>query len=364
MTTTNYKVDYNYLPLQYSENSSLASDILHDMGQEIRRGLFTIGPWVDKFEQAICDKYGVGYCIAVNSGTDALILSMKIAGIGPGDTVLVPANTFVATIGAIVAVGATPMFIDVGPDYQMDLDRAVHRRAVIAIPVHLTGLARNTPVFPIAIQDAAQAIGAEDDGLSVAKFADIACFSLHPLKNLHAMGDGGFITTERASEAEDLRLLRNHGLLDRDTCVVAGYNSRLDSLQAIAAWHGLKVIDEVNDKRRANAGRYDEGLKDCPGVTIPPRNPRYKQVFHTYVLQFEQRDDLKELLEATGIDTRIHYPVPCHLQPAFQFLGYKRGDLPETERQASRILSLPVHEFLTNEQIDYVIQSIRRFYGS
>lgn len=361
-TTTDYKVPYNYLPLQYSEESSLASDILHDIGMEIRRGLFTIGPWVEKFEQAICDKYGVDYCVAVNSGTDALILAMKAMDIKARDTVLVPANTFVATIGAIVAVGATPMFIDVGPDYQMDLEKAAHRRAMLAIPVHLTGLARDEQWFPKTIQDAAQAIGAEDNGVSVAKFHDMACFSLHPLKNLHAMGDGGFITTERASEAEDLRLLRNHGLLDRDTCVVPGYNSRLDSLQAIAAWHGLKIIDEVNDKRRANAARYDEGLKDCPGVTIPPRNPRYKQVYHTYVLQFEQRDDLKTYLGKKGIDTRIHYPVPCHLQPAYSYLGLKRGDLPVTECQAKRILTLPIHEFLTIHQLDYVISCIHEYY--
>jgi dTDP-3-amino-2,3,6-trideoxy-4-keto-D-glucose/dTDP-3-amino-3,4,6-trideoxy-alpha-D-glucose/dTDP-2,6-dideoxy-D-kanosamine transaminase len=363
-TSVEYRVPYNYLPLQYSDTAhhNLARDILRDIEAEVHRGLFTLGPWVEKFEQAICEKYDVGYCIGVNSGTDALILSLKVLGIGQGDTVLVPSNTFLATVGAVVSVGATPMFIDVGADYQMDIDKAVHRRVEAVINVHLTGLARNIHWFKRTINDAAQAIGAEHEEQSVATFADMSCFSLHPLKNLHCLGDGGFITTDHEDDAEELTLLRNHGLLDRDTCVMPGYNSRLDSIQAIAAWHGLKIIDEVNDKRRANAARYDAGLKDCSGVTIPPRFELYKQVYHTYMLQFEERDELKNHLAKCGVDARIHYPVPVHLQPGYRYLGYRRGDLPETERQADRILSLPIHEYLTEDQVDYAIDCIRGFY--
>lgn len=356
------KVEYAYLRQQFDPDSPLGRDILRDITEEMRRGYYTLGPWTEKFERAICDKYGVDHCVGVNSGTDALFLTMKALGIGIGSTVLTIPNTFVATVGAIVAAGATPVFVDVDSSYQMDQAQGEHRRVTAAIPVHLTGYARRVEGWPLVIHDAAQAVGAEYDGQSVAAFRHAACFSLHPLKNLNVMGDGGFVTTNDRGLAHDLRLLRNHGLFNRDTVTVPGYNSRLDSIQAIVAWHGLRQIDETNERRRANAAQYDAGLRACAGVTVPPRDLLALQVFHTYVVQVEQREALQQYLAERGIETKIHYPRCIHEQPGYKWLGYKRGDFPVAEAQADRILSLPIHQYLTHHQIDYVIQSIHDFY--
>ena len=381
------KVEYAYLTQQFDTEDALTKDILHDITSELRRGYFTLGPWTQKFEEAVCVKYRVKHCIGVNSGTDALILSMKALGVGHGDTVLTQPNTFVATVGAICAVGARPMFVDVDETYQMDLEQAVHRKVKCAIPVHLTGLARDTNgAWPLVINDAAQAIGASAEvvtktpgntlpeltrqledafrGRSVANFQHVSCFSLHPLKNIHVWGDGGFITTNDDDLDKDLRLLRNHGLLDRDTVVVPGINSRLDSLQAIVGWHMLKKVDGINEKRRANAARYDAGLREIPGMVVPPRNPAYYQVFHTYVVCVqERRDELIKHLVSQGIEAKIHYPKCLHEQPGLKFLGYRKGDFPKAEWQADHQLSLPIHEFLTEQQIDYTIEAIQRFYA-
>ena len=359
-------VKYSYLIEQFAQEDALTIDILRDIQEELRRGYFTLGPWTQKFEEAVCEKYSVKHCIGVNSGTDALILSMKALGVGHGDTVLTQPNTFVATVGAICAVGARPMFVDVDDMYQMDMEQAVHRRVKCAIPVHLTGLARDTNgAWPLVINDAAQAIGARTMhsmwGGSVANFQHVSCFSLHPLKNIHVWGDGGFITTNDDELARDLRLLRNHGLLDRDTVAVMGINSRLDSLQAIVGWHMLKKVDEINEMRRLNAARYDIGLREVPGIIIPPRPLIFEQVFHTYICQVERRAELQQYLTECGIETKVHYPIPLHLQPGLRFLGYKKGDFPVCEAQADRILSLPIHEYLSCEQIDYVIDTISRF---
>lgn len=363
------KVEYAYLQQQFGQEDALVKDILRDITDELRRGYFTLGPWVQKFEEAVCQKYGVRHCVGVNSGTDALILSMKALGVGPGDTVLTAPNTFVATVGAICAVGARPMFVDVDDCYQMDLEQAVHRRVKCGIPVHLTGLARDLNAWPLTIHDAAQAIGASQRtahaimGRSVANFGLASCFSLHPLKNIHVWGDGGFITTNDDALDKDLRLLRNHGLYDRDTVVMPGLNSRLDSLQAIVGWHMLKRVDEINERRRINAARYDAGLREIPlAVVIPPRNSAYYQVFHTYVIQVERRTELQAFLAERGIETKVHYPVPVHMQPGFKHLGYHKGDFPVCEAQADRILSLPIHEYLTEQEIDYVIEAFHSFY--
>ena len=378
------KIEYAYLTQQFQQEDALTRDILRDIQEELRRGFFTLGPWTQKFEEAVCEKYGVKHCVGVNSGTDALKLSMKALGVGPGDTVLTQPNTFVATVGAICEVGARPMFVDVDDTYQMDLEQAVHRKVKCAIPVHLTGLARDTNgAWPLVINDAAQAIGAsvvrsipvggsrtptgitldmKVERRSVANFQHVSCFSLHPLKNIHVWGDGGFITTNDDALDKDLRLLRNHGLFDRDTVVMPGCNSRLDSIQAIVGWHMLKKVDEINERRRANATRYDTALREMRSVEVPPRDPAYYQVYHTYIIQVARREALQTHLAAAGIETKVHYPVPVHLQPGFKYLGYRKGDFPRCEEQAERILSLPIHEYLTEAELDYIIDAIARFY--
>jgi dTDP-4-amino-4,6-dideoxygalactose transaminase len=230
------------------------------------------------------------------------------------------------------------------------------------IPVHLTGLAKPSDHPAKTLYDAAQAMGAEYGGENVAQFPNISAFSLHPLKNLNVWGDAGMVATDSDAYATDLRLLRNHGLADRDTVEVLGYNSRLDSIQAIVACHGMKQIDWITDQRIRCANRYDVGLKDCPGVKLPARDPKAKQVYHTYVMTVENREKLQQFLAKRGIQTKIHYPIPVHLQPACSYLGYKAGDFPVCEAQSAKILSLPNHQYLTDEEIDWVIGSIREFY--
>ena len=360
--TTTMEVSYSYLKSQFAPNSALAQDILRDIADELARSGFTLGPWVDRFEAAICDTYGVKNCVGLNSGTDALFLGLKVMGVGPGDSVATIPNTFVATVAAIVAVGATPLLVDIGDDYLMDLSQPALSSVKTAIPVFLTGLAKPSSKWTNTLNDATQAFGAEYEGHGVAAYPNMSAFSLHPLKNLNVWGDGGFVTTNNDGYASDLRLLRNHGLIDRDTAVMPGYNSRLDSIQAIVACHVLKEIDWIIERRVVNAKRYDDGLRGCPGVTFPARDPLAKQVYHTYVVTVDDRENLQEFLSQRGVQTKIHYPTPVHLTPGYRYLGYKAGDFPVCEAQATRILSLPIHQYVTEQQIDWVIESIRSFY--
>lgn len=369
------KVSYGYLPIQLDPSTPLHNEILEEWKAELARGLFTLGPAVERLETEWARYVGVRHAIGVNSGTDALIIALKALSIGAGDEVITCPNTFVATVGAIVAVGAKPVFVDAGPDYliyQEGAWKARTNKTKALIPVDLTG----APAYRIwpplthdwenvhVIRDACQSIGATLWGNSSGKYADIAAYSLHPLKNVHACGDGGIIVTDNDDWAKWIKLYRNHGLADRDTVTMPGVNSRLDTLQAIAGYHILQRVEPITIARNANARQYDEGLAGCEGVTIPPRpGPEVRQAFHTYVIQVERRAELREFLSARGIETKIHYPIPVHLQPGYAYLGYKRGDFPNVERQAERILTLPVHEYLSRSDIAYVIGAIREFYG-
>lgn len=363
------KVSYGYLPVQLDPVKPLGSAILREWTQELKHGAFTLGPAVERLERAWAETCGTKYAVGVNSGTDALIIAMKALGVGPGDEVITCPNTFVATVGAIRAVGAKPVFVDAGPDYLIDqtwLSNAITQQTKVFMPVDLTGNPVNTGMGiwrGIVIRDACQSIGATFGGVSSGWASDLAAYSLHPLKNIHACGDGGMIVTNENTLAEFARLYRNHGLKDRDTVVMPGINSRLDTLQAIAGWHMLQRLEEITGARIANARVYDVGLAGISQVTIPPRpGPHIRQVFHTYVIEVEDRTALQADLFAHGIETKINYPVPIHLQPGYAYLGYKRGDFPNVERQAERILSLPIHEYLTREQIDYVVEMIHGFY--
>jgi dTDP-4-amino-4,6-dideoxygalactose transaminase len=217
------------------------------------------------------------------------------------------------------------------------------------------------------LRDACQSIGATYNGQSSAKLSHIAAYSLHPLKNIHACGDGGMIVTDNDDWAEWMRLYRNHGLADRDHVTVAGINSRLDTLQAIAAWHLLEELECITARRNANARQYRQGLEAlAPEVLLPPLDPpgsSVRQAYHTFVVQVSERERLMAFLADRGIESKIHYPIPIHLQKGYEFLGYRRGSLPKAEAQADRILSLPVHEYLTESQIEYVVDSVRTFYA-
>ncbi|MEW6386724.1 MAG: DegT/DnrJ/EryC1/StrS family aminotransferase [Thermodesulfobacteriota bacterium] len=363
------EVKYLDLPPQFAD-----PQLLQEIAGLLKDCRFILGPAVARFEEKFAQICGARFAVGVNSGTDALFLGLKALNIGPGHEVITVANSFVATAGAIVAAGAQPMFVDVGPDYNMDpdlIEAALTPRTRALIPVHLTGNPADMPrLLEIArkhrlfvLEDAAQAVGAAIGGKPVGSFGELGCFSLHPLKNLNAAGDGGVITTNDEELYWRLQRLHNHGLKNRDEIEFFGYNSRLDSLQALIAAHRLQQLDEVTRKRLDHARRYDGlllGLAD--DVVLPPRRPGVRQVFHTYVVQVRDRERLMSFLAEHGIETKVHYPVPIHLQEPCRRLGWRPGDLPETERQSQRILSLPVHQDLTEAQILHVAETIRQFY--
>ena len=364
------KVRYSYLSEQFSN-----PDVIFERIRElVERGDYTLGAEVGEFEERFADLIGTRYAVGVNSGTDALMLSLKALGIGVGDEVITAANTFIATAGAINAVGARPVFVDVTPYFTMDvskIEEAITERTKAVMPVHYSGepvdmgdLRQLCQFHDLHIvEDACQSILAEYNGHRAGTFGELAGFSLHPLKNLNVWGDAGIVVTDSADHYERLRLLRNHGMKSRDEIDLLGYNSRLDTLQAIV---GNWLIDQVHDitcKRINNAMIYDEAFVDlATKICKPIRRDCVRSVFHLYMLCVQNRDELYQFLLQHGISAKIHYPIPLHLQKGLAHLGYKRGDFPVAEGQADSLISLPVDQHLSSEQQQFVIDSVRNFY--
>ncbi len=363
-------VPYSYLDEQFAQ----IDDYLEDVRKLVQSGDFTLGKPLTEFEERFAKLCGLPFAIGVGSGTDALILSLKIIGVGPGDEVITTPNTFISTVGAIAMAGAKPVFVDNNDEYTIDVDKieqAITQKTKALLPVHLTGCPADMPrIMAIAkrhkllvIEDAAQAILAKIDGKHVGSWGETACFSLHPLKNLNVWGDGGVIVTRCAELDRKLRLFRNHGMTTRDEIEMFAHNSRLDSLQAVIGNRLISEVEEITRKRIANARQYDEAFRDLKEfITVPKRRPNVQQVYHTYVLRVKDRDGLLEHLIKCGIKAKVHYPIPVHLQKAAAYLGYKKGDFPVCEADAERILSLPVHQHLSPEQMAYVIDTVRDFY--
>ena len=365
------KVKFSYLDRQFAEFDGY----LDDLRPLVESGDFTLGAPVDEFEKRFAELCRMPYAIGVGSGTDALILSLKALGIGPGDEVITTPNTFIATVGAIAMTGARPVFVDSNPGLTIDatgIEAAVTTRTKAILPVHYSGNVADMPrVMDIAerhnlsvVEDACQAITAARDGHYVGSWGQTACFSLHPLKNLNVWGDGGVIVTRSGELNDKLRLLRNHGLLDRDRAEVFGHNSRLDSLQAVIGNRLIDQAETITRRRIANARRLDEGFGDMEDfIRVPPRQSNVRHVYHIYIVRAERRDELLKFLGEREIEAKVHYPVPVHLQPAAQYLGYKEGDFPTAEEDSRTMITLPAHQHLKNEEIDYVTESIRAFYG-
>lgn len=372
------KVPYNYLPRQFDDAETDA--ILEKLRALVKTGEFTIGPAVLEFEKRLGERVGVKHVIGTNSGTDALILALKAFKIGPGDEVITQVNTFYATVGAIVAVGARPMFVDVDECYAMD-ERQIHRamtpRTKAIMPVYWRGFPPNMPAIMdiakqngfLVIEDACPALGAAYEGKSAGAWGQAAAFSLHPLKPLHVWGDGGAVVTNDDGIADWLRTYRNHGLVNRDEVAFWGVNQRLQAVQAVVANHLLDRLDQWVDRRIEIANRLDRELSHIPQITVPPRFPNRRHSFQLYMVQAERRDDLLRHLIAHGVEAKVHYPIPLHLQPAAQNLGYKKGDFPMAEAQAAAIITLPGHQFLKTsripgeDEVDQMIWAIRQFYG-
>jgi dTDP-4-amino-4,6-dideoxygalactose transaminase len=354
--------------------ASEAAELMPVLAEVLARGQWVGGEEIERFEAAVAARCQVAQAVAVASGTDALILSLRALGIGPGDEVITAPNSFVATAAAIVHVGARPVFADVRADQNLDpaaVERAISPRTRAILPVHLTGrLAVMNELCEVArrhdlrvIEDAAQAFGSRLAGRAAGAWGDVGCFSAHPLKNLNAMGDAGFITTNDTKVAERLRRLRNNGLADRNTVLEWGTVSRLDTVQAAVLLHRLGSVERIIEARRENARLYRARL-DPAHVFHPPCHPDEHNTFHTFVIQVERRDQLAAFLAARGIGSAIHYPVPIHLQPAARALGHRPGDFPLAERQAGRVLSLPVHPFLTPADIERVTDTIAEFFAA
>ncbi|HEY1727843.1 MAG TPA: DegT/DnrJ/EryC1/StrS family aminotransferase [Candidatus Baltobacteraceae bacterium] len=335
-------------------------------------GEFIGGSKVDELESALARYVGVRRIVTLASGTDALLLGLRVLGIGSGDEVITPSNSFLSSTAAIVHIGATPVFADVLRDQTLDVDAvaaAITPRTRAIMPVHLTGRVADMPRFVelaerhnlAIIEDAAQAFGSKHSERYAGTFGAIGCFSTHPLKNLNAAGDGGFIATNDDAMADRLVRLRNNGLSDRDTALEFGFVSRLDNLQAGILLHRLSRVDGVIGRRRANAALYDR-LLEPSAVFVPPTPAEQFHSYHLYVVQAERREELREHLAQRGISTKVHYPIPIHMQPAAAHLGYGRGSLPETERQAERILSIPINQFLSPDDVTYVAEAVNEFY--
>lgn len=335
-------------------------------------GGYVLGPEVARFERAAAEAIGAPHVVGLNSGTDALMLALWGLGVGRGDEVVTTPVSFVATVAAIAHVGARAVLVDVGPDQNLDpgrVEAAITERTRAIVPVHWAGrpadlgalgeIARRRGVA--LVEDAAQGIGASHQGRSVGTFGAAAAFSAHPLKLLPALGDGGFLATGDADLAQRVRLYRNHGLEDRDTCAIFGVNSRLDALHAAVLAMRLDNVAGVVAARRRNVARYRELLADAPVAPPPEDRSGDASAWTFFNVRAARRDALREHLAARGVETLVYYGTALHLHPAAKALGYARGDFPVAERQCAEVLALPVHEHLDEAQIAYVAEQVRAF---
>ncbi len=365
-------VPYSYLPRQFDE----IDHILADIKKLVHSGDFTLGKVMQEFEEKFAKIIGTKYAVGVGSGTDALFLSLRALDIKPGDEVITMANTFVATAGAIETAGARIVFVDCDKKGVIDCDKmeaAITPRTKALMPVVWGGQPPNMPrVMEIAkkhklpvIEDSCQGIGAAIAGRNCGSWGLMAGFSLHPLKNINVWGDGGVITTDSKEMRDKLHLLRNHGMSNRDEYAFYAYNSRLDSLQAVVGNHLIKDFRSITDTRIANAKTLDKALSKLKGkVTLPPRSADEVHVYHLYQFHATRRDELLKFLQARGIEAKVHYPTPLHLQPASRPLGYKKGDFPMAEADAAATITLPVHQHLTKQEMDHMIACIEEFYAA
>ena len=352
-----------------AQHAPIRADILAAVDRVLRSGQFILGEEVPAFERAFAALCGSRFAVGVNSGLDALVIALRAAKIGPEDEVIMPPNSFVATAAAAGLLGAKPVFVDVADDFNIDPDRieaAVTPKSKAILPVHLTGRPANmNPINAIAerhglavIEDAAQAVAARYHGRATGALGTIGCFSLHPLKTLNACGDGGVVTTDDEDIFRRIGALRNHGLESRDRCLEWGYNSRLDTLQAAILLAKLPHLTAWTERRCEIARRYCAAFADLDVLEVPRDSASVDAVYHTFILQTENRDGLRQHLADNRIGSAIHYPIPIHLQPAAAYLGYRAGDFPATERQARRQLSIPVHHGLSDAQVARVIDVI------
>ena len=369
-----FKVRYSYLPQQFGD----VDDLFEELKRFVPSGDFTLGEPLAKFEEKFADLIGAKYAFGVGSGTDALKLGLKAVGVGHGDEVITAANTFIASVGAINELGAKPVFVDVDDTFCMDVgqvEATITPKTKAILPVQLTGEivdmvalmavadAHKIPVVEDACQGILAAAPGPDGALKNAGTWGITGgFSLHPLKNLNVWGDGGVVVTSDDEVAHQLKLLRNHGMRNRDEIEILGYNSRLDTLQAIVGNWLIGSTQDITDKRIANGAYYDAQLAGISGITVPHRRDDVRRVFHLYMVFAEDRDGLLQHCLDNGIEAKIHYPIPLYQQDALKFLGHKAGDFPVTDAHAEKIISFPCDQHLTRDEQALVMDVVRSFY--
>ena len=326
-----------------------------------------------KFEKKFAKLNDSKFAIGVNSGTDAIKLSLKVLGLKQGDEVITAANTFVATVGAIMEIGAIPVFVDCDDSFCMNVDlveRKISKKTKAFLPVHYTGymtdmikLKKLSLKYKIPIvEDACQSILASINRKKAGHWGEFAAFSLHPLKNLNVWSDGGVITTNNKKYYNQLILLRNHGLKNRDEVVIPGYNSRLDTFQAVVGNWIIPKAKSITAKRIANAKYLDKNLSKVDGIIIPPRLKNYKIVFHLYIVFAKKRDALIKYCIKKGIEAKIHYPVPIYKQKALEHLKNKKSDFPVTNEHLKKIITFPCDQHKSKKELDYIINTVKKFY--
>jgi dTDP-4-amino-4,6-dideoxygalactose transaminase len=332
---------------------------------------YIMGNRVKQFEAEFAQFTGSRHCIGLNSGLDALVLAFRALGIGPGDEVIVPANTFIASMLGITENGAIPVFVEPDEYYNLDagrIEEAITARTKSILVVHLYGQAANmTPIKEIAtrhglflVEDCAQSHGACFGGKMTGLWGDVGCFSFYPTKNVGAFGDAGAVVTDNDQLADKIRMLRNYGSKVKYTHEIVGVNSRLDEIQAALLSVKLRHYDELRSERAAIASRYLQMI-DNPAVQLPQIRPGADHVWHLFVLYVEERDLFRAHLASHGIATQIHYPIPPHLSKAYTRLGHKPGSFPVTENYAAHSVSLPLFEGMSNEELSYVVKTVNMF---
>ena len=363
------KLNYPYLHQQFRN----FKPYFNDLAKFVKSGEFTLGPYVKKFEKKFAKYIGVKYAIGTNTGTDALRLSLIALGIKSGDEVITVANTFIATIGAIVSIGAKPILVDCDDRYQIDtnkIEEKITKKTKAILPVHWAGAPCEIDIIlKIAkkykihvVEDACPAVGGYYKGKKCGTFGTVNAFSMHPLKPLNVWGDGGVIVTNSKKIYEFLKLYRNHGLKDRDHVEIWGVNNRLQPFQAVVGIRSLDNVEKYIKARNNVAKLYDAAFKNIKEIRLPVRLTNTREVFQLYKIKVKKRDQLIKFLKKNNIDCTIHYPIPIHLQKAAKNLKYKLGDFKKTEQQCKEIITLPCHQFLSKKQINFVIIKIKEFY--
>ena len=363
------KVRYSYLKEQFSN----CNDLWANLKKFVATGDFTLGKELEKFEKNFSKLIGTKYAVGVNSGTDAIKISLRALNIGYGDEVITAANTFVATVGAITEIGAKPVFVDCDDTFCMNVDlvdKKITNKTKAIVPVHFTGYMTNMPKLLrlvrkkniAVVEDACQSILGSIYNKNAGTWGEFGAFSLHPLKNINVWSDGGIITTNNTNYFNKVKLLRNHGLSDRDTVKICGYNSRLDTFQAVVGNWLLPKAKSIANSRIKNASYYDKHLSNVRGIKIPPRPKNFKIVYHLYVVFAKKRDKLLKYCLNKGIEAKIHYPKPMYLQESLKNLKHKWGDFPITDEHTKKIITFPCDQHMSNKQLAYVVKTIKNFY--